>query len=80
MTRPYVTYRRPTFRQRILTLFATRQGRPMHYTRIAEQLGQCTTRQVYQACWVLWCQGRLQWYKEGVYQLPPGRGKEERHG
>jgi hypothetical protein len=79
MTRP--SHRlRPTLRQRILTIFVLRQGRPMHYTRLAQQLGHRTPRRVLDACWHLACQGRLAWYKAGVYYVPPRRQEETRHG
>jgi hypothetical protein len=70
MTRAYQRRGHPTMRQRILTLLSERQGRPLHYTRIAQQLGLRNARRVREACWQLWWQGRLAWYKDGVYQLP----------
>jgi hypothetical protein len=78
VTRPYHSLR-PTLRQRILTIFVLRHGRPIHYTRIAQQLGHRKPRRVREACWRLWCQGRLAWYTEGVYHMPRRRQQEGRH-
>jgi hypothetical protein len=71
---------RPTLRQRILTIFVLRQGRPIHYTRIAQQLGHRKPRQVLDACWRLSCRGRLAWYKEGAYYMPRRGQGEQRNG
>jgi hypothetical protein len=70
----------PTLRQRILTIFTLRQGRPIHYTRIAQQLGHPKPHQVLDACWRLYCRGRLAWYKEGVYYMPRQQREARRDG